>query len=191
MKKFVTFFVCAVLALSLSLSLIGCGSDLSARIDQLERDLAQAQDTLADLESRLGIPGPTGPQGPAGPKGEPYQPELNKIYQLGETFTYISHGLELFSVKVERDITSPTGFSIFVTNHNMPGLAPNDFIRGRAHSPTGFLTFSFVDSIVAINAVSTTFPSISSTTTCIWLGTPSPTSNRAMTPFVRFNVEVN
>ena len=58
-------------------------------------------------------------------------PTLNRLYFLGQTFTYVSQGLRLFSIRVEADASAMGGFVLYVTNHNMPGYTPNMFIRAR------------------------------------------------------------
>jgi len=147
-------------------------------------------------EGTIGPQGPAGPQGeqgiqgPAGPQGESgVLPE--RIFQLGETFTYVNHGLRLFSVRLERNTISPTGFMLYITNHNMPGLAPNDFISGRAFNGTSFANAEISFTVIAIGDTQRSTlggGGVVTSATCIWFGTPSPTSDRAMIPFVRFNV---
>ena len=73
-----------------------------------------------------------------GPQGESGVP-TERVYQLGETFTYRSHtGLKLFSIRVESDVNSLiSGFAFHVTNYNMPGYAPSSFVRLRTQGAMG------------------------------------------------------
>jgi len=56
---------------------------------------------------------------------------INRIYQLGQTFTYVNHtGMELFSIYVNIHPEFPTdGVLIRIENLNSPNFRVNDFVR--------------------------------------------------------------
>jgi|GEM_PF-954635 len=142
--------------------------------------------------ANTGIPA-TGPQGSTGPA---WQPELNKVYELGQTFTYYSHtGLRLFSIKVEYH--SAIRVRVFVTNHNMPGYGVHNFVRMRAASgATTFMTDSFNDPpfsnplpIGTTNTVNGLSLSFSSTyADYAWFGWPTNITANSMIPYAVFRL---
>jgi len=143
-------------------------------------------------QGEQGNPGAQGPQGPAGPQGEPGQdaptPELNRIYQLGETFVYYSHtGLRLFSIEVIPSIADPTGFlTITITNHNVPNFIPQDFLRGRRGGitgPTVSVNFLASDAIPIGDEFGQHDTRAGS---YLWIGTQ--VGNNSILPFVRFRI---
>ena len=149
---------------------------------------------LATLGMMMGCEGPQGPQGEQGPVG-PQGPQgesgvaVERIYQLAETFTYVSHtGLKLFSIRVWSP--EPILLYITITNFNMPGLPVSDFVRARSGNST-FLPFSLGSAILLINDIETRsgdFTSLGTNNNYIWFGTPTSGSANSMLPFVIFRV---
>jgi len=138
-----------------------------------------------------GETGATGPQGPAGNDGADGQDwqQVERIYQLGETFTKWNGNLRLFSVRVEFHEDAPANIVVFVANHNMPGLQISEFIRARSQTgETTWITGSLSNTILPINTTSTRIPVTTLTGTYIWFGTPNSISINSMTPFALFRV---
>jgi len=92
--------------------------------------------------------GPAGPQGPAGSGAYDDSALLERIaelesllnpvetpvYELGETFTYVSAGIPLFSIKVEITEAHPDSYTLTITNINMTNAQRDSYIRCRSRS---------------------------------------------------------
>jgi len=117
---------------------------------------------------------------------------LNRIYQLGQTFTFINHGLELFSIRVVRAGANPTGISVTITNINMPGYAPSGFVRMRAQSSPGadtFATYNFSNTLLPIGGLPHTqgFDLFNVGITQVYFG--FPLAGDLMIPYAIFQVQ--
>jgi hypothetical protein len=111
---------------------------------------------------------------------------INRIYQLGETFTFINHGLELFSLRLETSDVALAGFSVWVTNINLPGYAPNDFLRVRAQNNDVWMTQGFSTTILNIGGLAGLTINNSFTGNYLWFGFPTQGTS-SMIPFVIFS----
>ncbi|MCL2860935.1 MAG: hypothetical protein FWE22_00770 [Firmicutes bacterium] len=206
MKKFTTILLACIMLLSVFV-FVGCDSefdstDLLNRIDQLERELEEARELG-------GLPGPAGQtphigsngnwwigtqdtgvraQGPSGPPGSGTTPE-ERIHQIGETFTYVTHsGLRLFSIRVELSLQDPNEtVHLHITNLNMPGYAPGQFVMVRSLQSDGtFATSTFTGNVLSLNE--TVAHGAPSTGTHIWIGWPTGVAWNTMIPYVIFQV---
>jgi len=144
-------------------------TELKNRIEQLEADnkALQAQIDLLIANS----------------EGEEF-----KIYEMGETFTYISAGIPLFSIKVEPhpDPNAPNNYiHVSITNLNMPGFAPRAFVQGRYTSLDRWGNMTFSDYVLAIGAIGT-WGGSSGTGEYLYLG--FPTSNSVIIPYAIFRL---
>jgi len=159
-------------------------------------------------QGEQGNPGAQGPQGEQGnpgaqgPQGEQGNPgtdgldgadgqdliNTNRIYQLGETFTYYNGSLRLFSIAVYEVENVTTGIHVRITNHNMPLLNSNTFIAVRHLGAVGtWVTNPFPGSIIAIGNTSGPASITTWDSDYIWFGTPLP-STGGMLPFARFRI---
>jgi len=144
-------------------------------------------------QGETGAQGPTGPQGEQGIQGPPGQdaipPELNRIYQLGETFTFISHGLELFSIRIEYRPDLLGNIGVWITNLNMPGYAPSSFVQMRALNLTGgtFVTWTPTGSALPIGETWSS-ETLNFSGNYVWFGFPTATTANAMIPYAIFRV---
>ena len=187
MKKLLSIVFCVFMVFS-AFALVGCGNaELLRRIDELEQEI----NNIRELE---GIPGPQGPVGPTGPQGPTGSDckctavELNRIYQLGETFTYVNGNLELFRVRVWSP--EPNAINITVTIVTMPWFRLDDFIRGRTGIPNtnDFLNFSISLSNAGLHIGESVTHGITYALLrdYVWFGTPA---GNVIIPFVRFSIK--
>ena len=184
-KKIISIALALVLGLSI-LAFVGCGSDseLLRRIEQLEQEL----ESIRELD---GIPGPKGEQGPAGQDGRPGQdadcecppPVTYRVYQLGQTFTYHSMGMPMFSIRVELQGGEPVAW---VTNHSIPNFRAGHFIRARGELGSTF-TLSTTSAIPA--ETPSVFGLWITTTSYIWFG--FPIDENSIIPYAIFNILSN
>ena len=144
MKRFMVILVSMVLCLGAVGLLVGCGStDLEARIAQLEQDKVDLQVQLDEIQSTVNAILP------------PADSTDFKIYEIGETFTYVSAGIPLFSLTVTWHEDIDNYIIITVKNINMPGYAPNHFVRGRSLSSGGlFHSVTLSNTVFAIGSQS-------------------------------------
>jgi len=199
-KKVFSVILALVLGLSL-LAFAACNgngeTDLSSlleRIEQLEQELAEARESggIPGPAGQQGIPGPPGPQGDQGIQGPPGQdapiPQLNRIHQLGDTFTYVSQGLELFSIRVHLNIDNSALFHITITSINSPHFVINDFVRRRNGNTTFSSVLNFPLTILHFDEPATfnsSFGGLGAGNNYIWFGTPL---GNTIKPFVVFRV---
>ena len=212
MKKKILISIVLALVLGLSmLAFAGCGSDsdLLRRIEQLEQELAEARELggipgpqgpqgeqgTAGNDGAAGPQGPQGPQGdtgatgPIGPEGPAWQPELNRIHQLGDTFVFTNHGQALFSIRVYVLSAEETSFRITVTNINHLPFVVNDLVRTRNGNTTVTVTsaiatmtlHNFEDSVTQ----SRSFGGLGVGNNYVWFGTPV---GDTIIPFAVFRV---
>jgi len=148
-----------------------------------------------------GPEGPQGPQGEQGIQGPPGESGIQeeRIFELGETFTYISQGLRLFSLRVIEDANAPNGFVLYATNHNMPGYGLNSFVLMRFYqqplgSETGrtFFTRDFDTADATIITLETTrrinLPLPSWVGSSLWFGWPTAVTTASMIPYAIFRI---
>ena len=182
-KKLISIVLALLLGLSL-LAFAACGACDCADVQGLPGPQGPA-----GQEGAQGPPGNDGQQGNQGIQGPPGQDaptiELNRVHQLGDTFTYVSQGLELFRIRVTVHPTFPESFAIIITNLNIPGAAPDDFVRYR-RGITSFVTLPISSSQLPLN-LPTTFGSNFLATQYVWFGTPIGSGN-SIIPFVVFRV---
>jgi len=197
-KKIISIVLALLLGLSL-LAFAACGSDsdLLRRIEQLEQE-------LAEMGTLVGPQGPTGPQGPAGndgaqgqqgnqgiqgPPGESGVPQ-ERIYTLGQTFTYISsQGLRLFSIRVRPLPENPTEWiQVTVTNINAPSFVISDVVRVRIGNTT-FRTSNISSTTIRIDEYAGSnfsFGGLGTGNNYMWFG--SPTVGDSINAFAVFRV---
>jgi len=146
---------------------------LKDRIKQLEQDYSKLEQDYSDLQSVV---------------DSLLQSNSTdaKIYDLGETFTYVSAGISLFSIKVETHPTVTNAVRVTITNLNMPGYAPNDFVKGRYPSGNGFATMTFSTAILSINEESVEGGTVSASSTYLYLGFPM--ANNAIIPYAIYKI---
>jgi len=112
-----------------------------------------------------------------------------RIHDLGDTFYYYNHGMRLFSIQVNpSDISPATSITITITNYNMPGFAPHNFLRARRGNLDG--NFS---TLLEFGAFPTPLPigmyrefGAVREHQYLWFGTPVETNS--MIPFVKFRI---
>ena len=202
MKKFIAIILSVVFCFGAMITLTGCGggyddSALLEKIAKLERDIEEARNAEA-------IKGDKGDIGPQGPQGEPginadntellqriaelealLNPTEAPIYELGEIFTYVSQGLELFAVTVNLHSTEEGYVVPRVKNLNMPGYAPSAFIIGRYFATSSFVNTTFSDTVLPIGGEASG-GAVPVSAELLYLG--FPTANGAMIPFVIYQI---
>ena len=141
----------------------------------------------AGEQGPAGPAGPTGPQGSKGdtgeqgPKGES---NIAQLYHLGDTFTYVSAGIPLFSINIEE--SSSAGIRITIKNINMPGRAPADFVNMQYFNYSNYSTETFSTTILTINQeYSTTYNRAVIHNNLIHFGFPAP---KSIIPYVVFEL---
>ena len=149
-KLFLLALVIVVGFAALSFAACTDTSDLETRIAELERQL-QAGGVKGE-KGDPGVAGPVDPQGPVGPQGGSadyddsalkeriaelealLDPTQTPIYELGETFAYVSAGIPLFSIKVEITAEYPDAYTLTLTNFNMPNAQKDTYIRCKSRT---------------------------------------------------------
>ncbi|MCL2847537.1 MAG: collagen-like protein [Firmicutes bacterium] len=103
--------------------------------------------------------------------------ELNRIYQLGETFTYVSHGLELFSITVTQGGTD-TSVAITIYNHRVPNFNPSLFVRmSSTMNGVNFFTNNFSSTTIAIGSTHQQGWNLHDPMIQSWFGSPIGTNS--------------
>ena len=127
LRYFVIFkksLIVIVIVLTLCFGFAACASDtkdLKARITALEQELANAKQ--ADVIKNDSV--------------------AAQVYYLGDTFTYLAGGLELFSIKIEESSNPSIIVNITVKNLNLPGRAPDDFVNMQCYNGNTYSTYTF------------------------------------------------
>ena len=98
-------------------------------------------------QGEQGIQGPQGPQGEQGIQGPAGPAPEFRIYEIGETFTYVTHtGIPLFSIRVELSLSNPQDtIRIYITHHEpfSPTTNPAGIrLRGQL-ATSGYSTSTF------------------------------------------------
>ena len=196
MRKFIVLMLALCFSFGAIAMLTGCNgeadlSELLNRIDQLERDLEEAR----ELGGLPGPQGPAGPQGIPGIQGPPGESDVQqeRIYQLDETFTYTYHtGLRLFSIRVVADTEAFGGFAFYVTNHSMPGYAPDAFMRLRIQAGAGSFSTPTLPSPANVTLPMGNTARIQLASgfegTYIFFGWPTGVTANSIIPYARFRI---
>ena len=101
-------------------------ASLQQQIANLESQLDNANDDINDLKTKVLLL-----QGSA-------EGDTDKVYQMGDTITYSSNGLKLFSVK-PIEITSATNdyrLKFELSNYNIPQITTNAFLHMKLFDKT-------------------------------------------------------
>jgi predicted small lipoprotein YifL len=115
MKKLLVSILAAILLFSLAACGGASGKNYDEAINALQDRIEQLESNNADLQTTLDSINAT-----------------DRVYQLGETFTYVSAGIPLFSIKVEQSTTANINYVyITIANINLLGFTPSACVKMR------------------------------------------------------------